>query len=411
MTGENELQAIREQAELEGDTEEGTEEAIAERAAKIKGNAIPAETLEDMFGTLTEQDKQFAMEMRKTFTSFWPLINPVYARATGVDMTQIESFIPRIKKSASRKTVEDMFTQHALVEGHVTPYPGSAKERRTTSTAPFAQIGLMDVFMGFRDTMSHWVATRDITARQQRYLKNRDIRDAINAATDGTLNKTTGQWRDGAFVKLMDFHLKGVASRGRTDQSIRMPAMDFMRRNISRYYLVNLKQLPMQVTSALVAIQTVGHVGFLKGLSSFIRDPVGATKLMNQALSMHNRYQNLTPELKEMSDSIQRMNNTKAAKAWRLFDKYAFIFVKGGNKAGVLIGGWSVLKEKYDKTGDVKQAFEAFDSFVLNTQQSALREQQTAATVGPHKYFFQFVSAVGQYGRIYYSSWTNLMKK
>jgi hypothetical protein len=182
-----------------------------------------------------------------------------------------------------------MFTQYAMIEAHITPFPGSVKERRSTSTAPFAQIGLMDVFMGFRDTMSHWVATRDITARIQGYLKNRAIRDAINAATDGVQDKATGEWRDGSFVGLMDFHLKGIASRGRTDNAIRPPAMDLLRRNLSRYLLSKPKQFMVQMTSSFAAIQKIGHIEFVKGVMSFWRDPVGSMQLMSQALSLHKR--------------------------------------------------------------------------------------------------------------------------
>jgi len=392
-------------AEAGAENAPSAEDLVVERQAKIKGNAIPAVSLEDMFADLTDQDRQFAMEMRKIFTSFWEIINPTYARATGVDMTQIASFIPWIRKTASQKTVEEMFTQYAMVEGHVTPFPNSTKERRSTSTAPFAQTSLMDVHMGFRDQMSHWVATHDITVRMQRYLKNDAIRAAINRATGG-VQLSSGKWIDSAALRLMDFHLRGIASRGRSDHAIRIPFMNAMRRNLTRYYLVKPKQFLLQVSSAFTAIQQIGFVDFVAGISSFIRDPKGANDLMSKALSMHNRYNNFSMEMKELG---LRAQNEKKVKL-NFFDKYALTFVKLGNRSGINLGGWAVFRAEFNKTKSLDKAFKAFDSFVLNTQQSAVREQQSAVTVGPARILFQFVSAVGQYGRIYYGSWSNLMK-
>ena len=138
LTNENELAMIKEKVRLDNPqaTEEEVVNLIAERASGIKGNAIPAVILEEMFDSLTDKDRQFAMKIREAFTSFWPLINPVYSRATGVNMTQIESYIPRIRVTKSKMTVEDMFKEYALIEGHVTAMPGFTKERRATSTAP-----------------------------------------------------------------------------------------------------------------------------------------------------------------------------------------------------------------------------------------------------------------------------------
>ena len=419
LTNENELQAIREQVSLEMSGEEGIdkearervfEDRVAERAAKIKGNAIPADVLEEMFGNLTTQDRRFAMELRRIFTSFWPLINPVYARATGVNMTHIESYMPRIRKTVSEKTIADMFTEFSLVEAHVTPFPGSVKERRSTSTAPFAQIGLMDVYMGFQSVMSHWIVTHDITARMQRYLKNRAIRDAINEATDGVQDKATGEWKTGSFVGLMDFHLKGIASRGRTDNNIRPPAMDLLRRNLSRAVLSKPRQALVQLTSTFAAIQKVGHIEFVKGLASFWRDPVGSIQLLNKALSLRNRYQNIMLEMKEVQDLI-RLQQTRWRDKLNWFDKYAFFFTQVGDRAAIYLGGWTVFKSAYDKTKDIEKAYEAFDDFVYTLQQSALREHQTAATVGPNRYLFQFISAVAQYGRVYYRAWADLVRE
>ena len=410
LTGENALQALRDDiASIVDLTPEQIEEKFAEEAGKIKGNAIPADVLEEMFSTLTPKDRDFAMRMRKIFTSFWPLINPVYARATGINLTRIDSYIPRIKRTASQASVEDMFTEFSLVEGHVTPFPGSVKERRSISTAPFAQIGMMDVYMGFRDVMSHWIATHDITVRMQRYLKNRAIRDAINEATDGVQDKATGEWKTGSFVGLMDFHLKGIASRGRSDNNVRPPAMELLRRNLSRAVLSKPKQALVQLTSTFAAIQRIGHVDFVKGMMSFWSDPAGSMALMNKALSLHNRYQNISMEMKEVQDLI-RLQRTRLRDKLNWIDKYAFFFTQLGDRAAISMGGWAVFKSAYDKNKNLETAYKEFDDYVYTLQQSALREHQTAATVGPNRYFFQFLSAVAQYGRVYYRAWSDVIR-
>lgn len=414
LTGENQLAGIRNQVESQmvgEDLEEDidVDAKVDERAAKeIKGNAIPSDVLDNMFGTLTEKDKKFAMEMRKIFSSFWSLINPVYARATGVDLTRIESYIPWLRDTAQTNNVEDLLGEMALIEAHVTPFPGAVKERRKTSTAPFAQVGLLEVFQGTQTTMSHWIASRDITARIQGYLKNEAIRAAINQATDGTLD-SRGKWLNGDYIKAMDFHLKGIVSQGRTDNNIEMPLMRVLRRNLSRFFLIKPKQFLTQLTSMFAAIKKIGHIDFFKGVGSFFRDPVGAYELMNRAMSLHNRHRNIMVEMKEFQDLIRQDKKRFIDKAnW--IDKYGYLPTQVGDRAAISVAGWAVFKSTYDKTKSVEKAYKEFDDFVFNLQQSALREHQTAGTVGPYRYFFQFISAVAQYGRAYHRAFADVIR-
>lgn len=413
LTGENQLKAIRNQVEsqiAEQADDIDVDAKIDERAAaEIKGNAIPADVLDNMFGTLTEKDKKFAMQMRKIFSSFWSLINPVYARATGVDMTRIDSYIPWLRNTSQTKNVEDLLGEMALIEAHVTPFPGSVKERRKTSTAPFAQIGLLEVFQGTQTTMSHWIASRDITARMQGYLKNKAIRTAINQATDGTFDASREEWRDGDYIKAMEFHLKGIVSQGRTDNNIEMPLMRVLRRNLSRYFLIKPRQFLVQLTSMFSAIQKVGHIDFLKGIASYFRDPEGANELMNRAMSLHNRHRNIMVEMKEVQDLLRR-DKKKLSDKFNWLDRYGFFFTQAGDRASIGLAGWAVFKKTYDKTKSVEKSYKEMDDFVFNLQQSALREHQTAGTVGPYRYFFQFISAVAQYGRAYHRAFADVIR-
>lgn len=412
LTGENQLQAIRSQVESQqAENEEIDIDAEVDRRAaeELKGNAIPSDVLDNMFGMLTEKDKKFALQMRKIFSSFWSLINPVYARATGVDMTRVDNYIPWLRNTSQTKNVEDLLGEMALIESHVTPFPGSVKERRKTSTAPFAQVGLLEVFQGFQTTMSHWIASRDITARMQGYLKNKAIRTAINQATDGTYDASREEWRDGDYIKAMEFHLKGIVSQGRTDNNIEMPLMRVLRRNLSRYFLIKPKQFLVQMTSMFAAIHKIGHLDFLKGLASYFRDPQGANELMNRAMSLHNRHRNILVEMKEVQDLL-RQDKKRLADRFNWLDKYGFFFTQAGDRASIGLAGWAVFKKTYDKTKSVEKAYKEFDDFVFNLQQSALREHQTAGTVGSYRYFFQFISAVAQYGRAYHRAFADVIR-
>jgi len=393
-----------------GATEDQIEQIIADRAAKeIKGNAIPSDVLSDMFSMLTENDKRFAMEMRKIFSSFWPMINPVFSRATGADMTRIENYIPWLRNASKSVNVEDLVNEMDIVDSAITPFPGSTKERRRSSSAPFAQVGLMEVFHGFQNTMSNWLATRDITARIYRYINNPMIREAINKATDGVYDKSRDQWRDGAYIKNMVYHLRGIASQGRSDNNIDMPMMALLRRNWSRVVLIKPKQFVVQLSSIAAATVKIGHLDTLKGIASFFTDPKGANDLLSKAMSLHNRHSNILVEMKEVQDLI-RGDKQRFADKINFLDKYGFMFTQMGDRAAILVGGWAVFKTTYEKTKSLDQAYKEFDDFVFNLQQSAIREHQTSATVGPYRYFTQFVSAVAQYGRAYYRAYADAIR-
>jgi hypothetical protein len=412
LTGENQLDAIRQQVEQEAPedmSEEEIEARIQERAAaEIRGNAVPSDALQRMFDTLTEKDKRFAYEIRKIMTSFWDMINPVYARATGIDMTQIESYMPWIRETGVQNEAEQMFKWAAMIEAHTTPFPSSTKERMKTSSAPFAQKSLMEVFLGFTTSMSHWLGTYDVTSRAQWMLRDGDIRQAMNAATDGVWNEVRERWEDGDFVRNMDYHLKGIVSQSRSDQSVAMPFMDLMRRMFSRAQLADLKQAPMQLSSGAAAVIEVGHRKFATGLMSFLSNPRAAIALLERAPSLSYRYQNLVLELKEVADLVEKQRGKWGNNL--LPDHYAYFATQLGDRGAILVGGWTVFKAKFEETKDIEAAYKAFDKFVFTLQQSALREQQAVIGTGYNRYIFQFVSAQAQYARYYYKVWGDMLK-
>ncbi len=412
MTNENQVASIRRQVGMDqAFPDEASKEAeIARRISEgVRGNAIPSDILDTMFDDLTENDKKFSMETRRIFTSFWPLINPVYSRATGIDMTQIDSYMPWIKKPGQQQLAEEMITWGAMIEAHTTPFPSSTKERVSTSRAAFAEVGLPEVFHNFTNSMSHWIATHDITSRMQWLLKDGDIREAINAATDGVYNERDGRWENGSYIKWMDYHLKGIVSQGRTDAVTEAPFMGVIRRNISRANLADVKQAPLQLSSALAAIASVGHRSFASGLVSFFKDPGAAISLMERAPSLDNRYQNILIDMREVQDQLLRQKGKWYDRL--LPDHYVFFATQLGDRAAIYVGGWTVFKEAYDRTKDLKKAYDAFDTFVLTLQQSSLREQQAAILTGPYRMMFQFLSSPSQYTRVVYEAWADMIKK
>jgi hypothetical protein len=403
FTNENQLGAIRQQVSREFPelAEADLDAAVASRAKEeLRGNAIPSDVMARMVDQLTAKDWRMVEQTRRIFSSFWPLINPVYSRAMGIDLGQIEDYIPWIRKPGAQEQVEQTFKWAAMVESLQTPFPKSTHVRLKESSAPFSQIGLPEVMHGFTTEMSHWIATHDVLARMAWLVKDADLAMAVNRATGGVLDTREG-WTKSEYMKWMEYHLKGIASQGRTDHGVNAPWLNWYRRMNARAQLAQPKQFPMQAVSALLAIGPIGHLKFAAGLASFLRDPQGAIKLLSQAPSLSYRYQNIMIEMREIADEVAKNKKNFALRT--LPDHYIFFFTQVGDRSAIMLGGWTVFKAKYDETKDIGRAYEAFDEFVFTLQQSSEREQlPVLVTAGGWKQLFQFLSGPAQTSQYVY---------
>jgi hypothetical protein len=411
LTNENQLSAIRKQiAQKFSNASEEDREKAAQKKAKdeIKGNAIPSNILQRALNQMTQKDWAMAYEARKIFTSFWPLINPVYSRAAGIDMTQIENYMPWIRRPSGQEQVEQMFKWATSLEMLQSPFPRSTHVRLKESSAPFVQIGLPEVFHGFTNEMSQWVATHDVLARLAWMVKDADITSAINEATDGTYDTRSRRWLDGDYMRYIKYHIKGIASQGRLDEAVHAPFWSFLRRMNARAQLAQPSQAPKQMVSALAAIAEIGHPAFVKGLVSFFSNPKGALALMAKAPALNNRYQNILLEMREVQDKLLRQKGRWYDKA--LPDHYIFFATQLGDRAALMLGGWSVFKDTYDRTKDLGAAYKAFDDFVFTLQQSSEREQLSVLTAGTWRQIFQFLTGPAQLSQYLYKTMGEAIK-
>jgi hypothetical protein len=170
----------------------------------------------------------------------------------------------------------------------------------------------------------------------------------------------------------------------------------------------------MQASSAIVAIDKIGHIEFAKGMISFLQNPSGAISVLRKGLSLYKRGENIQVELREIQDQINKYGKAKQFFGMKIdksiLDRLAFMPLTKGDLGAITMGGWAVFRAEYSKSGDVAKAYEAFDNFTISLMQSAVREQQTSATTGAGRIYFQFISAITQYVRAYYRAWSDLLK-
>ena len=413
LTGENALAGvIEEYTKLDAVKELGIEEEEGkkQKLSRIKGNAIPKAVLNEMFDTLSKEEKDFAMRIREGFTEFYPIINKVFSRIVGVDLTNIKSYIPRLRKN-SRLEAEDIFEPFSVMQNEI-GNPGYLKERNPKSFQAFKQIGLVEVFDNFTDTMAPFIAGRELMIRMKGIINDPTFKKKVILLTGGKIDKNGVVKKASSYYEALRFHVNNVANRGSNSVSARNSFVSALRRNITPSMLAEVKQWGLQITSFAVALERVPVKDFIKGLHEAVFNFSDVKKLLNKSPIIPSRYSNMMQEMQEVIYQSNQASQGKPGKTKRqIFNDAMFYFVREGNKIGSFLGGYVIFKHTYEKTnGDVGAAYKSFDRFVTETQQASIPEQVAQIQTSNWRHIWYFISAPIQYSRGYVQAFNDLAR-
>lgn len=386
LTGENQLAALEKKAtdnEIDPDSAEFREMVQKE----IKGNKLPAEIVDDIFAQIenSPKDLAFIAEQRKLYNDTYRMLNPTHRLLFGVNLPKIQDYAPWARDAGQPggfSLVEDM-------AGRFKYLPGFVKVRKPGSMAPFMQIGDVDILNGTAVEISHFVSFYPVVKDVGSILSSKAVRDAINVMTDGKFLKTRGITIDGDYYRNMLKSLELIGTRGKRNLHIFHGVTRALNNNISKAAL-GLKGTIglLQVSSSVLALDFVSVNDFMDGLNDFAANPKEAIRVMGMSPIMKTRYRNIMIEMQD----LVRSENFKLFSTKKRWDEFLFAFVRAGNRAGIALGGWTVFRAEFNKTGDVNKAFEAFDRFVETTQQSAAFTELSPGQASAWRILFKFIS-------------------
>jgi len=371
--------------------------------AKIKGNAIPQVVLDSIVNDnsfFTEEDKVFAENLYDVYESMYPYINKVYKSIYFVDLPRVQGrYIPFIRDVGDMSDIEDMYSANDDLMSRIYSTPGSVKMRRKGASSAFQFKDDVEVLLDFTNDMSAFVSYNPVIREIMPLLRDKDVRQTINKVTGGLQETTpTGvSYRTSDYYKAILNRVELLGSNGRSQMQL-SESLHWVNQKLN-VAMVGGKatNVVKQIASSFAALDFgVSTAGFIDGVNDVISDPDNVVRVLGQSPIMKTRFRNMMIEFRDL------LNDEKflMVKKNRSFTDMMMWFVKTGNTAGIMVGGWSVFKSEMARTNDANAAYAKFDDFVIKSQQAANLTQVGGTQQGYGRLLFKFVSAPLQYVRV-----------
>jgi len=371
--------------------------------AEIKGNAISQVVLDSITNDtsfFSEEDKDFAANLYDVYESMYPFINKVYKSMYFVDLPQVQGrYVPFIRDVGEVSSIDDLYTANDDLMSRIFSTPGSVKVRRKNASSAFQFKDDIEVLLDFTSDMSAFVSYNPVIRELMPILRDKDVRQTINKVTGGRQETTpTGTtFKTSDYYKAILNRVELLGSNGKSQMQL-SDSLKWVNQKLN-VAMVGGKAINVvkQIASSLAALDfDVTTKDFIDGVNDIISDPDRIAEILEQSPIMKTRFRNMMIEFRDL------LNDEKflMAKKNRSFTDMMMWFVKTGNTAGIMIGGWSVFKAEMARTNDVGKAYAKFDDFVINSQQAANLTQVGGTQQGYGRLLFKFVSAPLQYMRI-----------
>jgi len=331
-------------------------------------------------------------QIEEFYPTYYKGVNEAFRERFGVDLP-FNKFYSPIERSATKEVIDNPLLQRGsqyatVVNKHLSMRVNSKAELKYLDgdKTLIKHIGEMEHFKA-------WVEP---------------IREMRSVFGDKTFRMTIEQQYGKKMLDLIDFYVDNLA-RGGSEKSKSYELLDKLRRNFTRAVIggnpiITVKQL----TSIPAMGVNIPTSQFLAGIGDFAANPRKAIKILMDSEMMRTRYSAGAMD-RDVQDALSKKVSTQLAGARSISD-FLMLSTKLGDKAAILVGGWSVYK--YNKAKFLKQglpeeqahkrALREFEVVVERTQQSARVEDlsyiQQSGSIG--KLFTMFQSAPNAYYRL-----------
>lgn len=331
---------------------------------------------------LSAEDVALAKVYLDFYADYYDHINEKYRVDYGVDLPFNENYSP-IRRETSKKEVTYSFLDEQNFRKSL--LPGSLQSRVRTREKIRLE-GASDVLLRHITEMEHYVNWSE---------KLRDIQSVFGDSR--VQNLIRQRFGKGSLSMVNEFvvdFVRGGGEKGRAyDKIVNKLVGNFTTSVLAMKPNFILKQF----TSFVAYADSIPTAEFVKGLADFASDPVRAYQILSTSNLMKTRTSNIDRDIKNALES-REFNLFRRSPT---FKNAMLFFVKAGDKASILVGGWPVYKYTLEQTHDHQKAIAAFDKATTQTQQSSLLSQLSTWQRGNSlaRLFTLFTSAQNQYLR------------
>lgn len=309
---------------------------------------------------LTDEDIALIDFQREFYQTYYQRTNEFYRNKYGVDLPFNENYSP-IRRSGVDKSVMQTILDEAVARASIVP--GSTISR----TDNLYSLELQDdikVMQRHIMEWEHFINWDEALVRIDDVLSSAEFRDVVKKKYSPR------------FYGLVQRHYEDFV---RDRQIISNAAFDFFDTfsiNLvkAKLGLKTVGQALKQMTSVFTFLDYVPASAFASGLADFAKNPVAASKVLQESPIIKTRWRNISRDIRDAMNTEE----FAAFRKHRDLTNLLMIGVTAGDAATVFMGGWAVYKHELAKTGDHEKAIRKFERAVEETQQSGSIDQQSA---------------------------------
>ena len=323
-----------------------------------KGNGITPEMKEAIFELLDAKEKQFAREQMKIYHEFYPKINEVYSRVYGVNLPKNEAYSPISRQVKNESTVDEFLKE----SGHRRSVSAGSLKSRVASTLALKKSSDIAVFQRHVVEMSHFIHLAEKVQELNGLFGNVGVRKSIEAKN--------GKYMLGVIDGyLADFTRGGVRSSVGIEKIV-----DYLNGAFATSVLAAKPVLAAkQIVSFIALADSMPIKDFVAGMADFAKNRKKVIALMSETNLMRGRGSSVEQEQAQAGKEVLFKGLRHNAR----INEFLLSFVRMGDRGGIYLGGWPVIKHALDQGKTLDQAIRVFETKVSSTQQSRDIDQQS----------------------------------
>lgn len=368
-----------------------------------EGNQITNQ-LEDLFGNLTQEDKEFADWLQKDLEKNYDKLNELYIKMYGIDMPQEENYFPRTSERAEKQLGFDNVS--GINAFSPTDTISGIMKERATIVKPKAT----NVIKKYNQNIGDYYYMIDA------FEKFKDIYDVITSS--GVKNSINQKYSKDTYTALMN-NIKAMSLSGQYFHypDIEKKANRIINRIIASKIAINPDVFLKQAISFTNYMEKMPVADFLKYQAEFWANPKKAIEFMEEfdkpffesrknAGLQTEAIARMTRELGMYGDGskekVELFGLSVPVGVVYNWGKWMGFAVKYGDIASIYLGGYSRVKYLLDSGMSVDEARKVFEKETLQSQQDS--SPASLASYQMHKQGFvklltAFLNAPAQYQR------------
>jgi len=360
----------------------------------VKGMYYTEEMIDVIDNSLSAEDKILAQKEFDFYQEYYKTINPIYSDIYGINLPHNPKYSPIKRGDISRDLSRGFgeFGQEIVIRGAITKGALKSRVRNIKEIEKKSDVQVLQYHVA---EMEHWKA----------WVKK--VRDLNSVFGDSKVRQTiVDEVKDGkGLLRVLDGFIKDF-TRGGVETTQNMNWLDKFRGRFTRGVLMVKPSIAIkQLVSWIAFADDVSIKDFTKGEWDFWRRPVSHTRTLLTSDLMQSRGKHMERDIKTAMESESYMSYRKKPS----FLNSLMLNIQLGDKAAIIVGGWSVYKFNYDNA--IKKGLshdEAHKIGIRKFELSTKKAQQSADLAdlsqwqrgnSAFKLFTMFKSTVNQYFR------------